>query len=277
MENLLVLGGTGLLGRWVVRLATERGFVVRASGREELDLLRSDLEFGAFDAAINCAAYTAVDRAESEPEVAFRLNAGLPAQLAWAAAGRPVLHVSTDYVFNGESTRPYQPSDPVDPLGVYGRTKRDGELCLEGVGTIVRTSWLFGPERPCFPRAVLQRALSGQAVRVVDDQWGTPTHVADLARVLLDLLAISPGPGTFHAAGPEVVSWHQFATQLFREHNLQRGTALPDPEPIPTSAWPTPAPRPAFSALDSSDLWGMGIEAIPPLAEQISRYIRALD
>lgn len=277
MGNLLVLGGTGLLGRWVVRLAAERGFVVRAPGREDLDLLRPDLEFGEFDAVINCAAYTAVDRAESEPELAFRLNAGLPAQLARAAAGRPILHVSTDYVFNGEATRPYQPSDPVDPLGVYGRTKRDGEVCLDGVGTIVRTSWLFGPDRPCFPRAVLQRALSGQPVRVVEDQWGTPTHVADLARVLLDLLAISPGPGTFHAAGPEVVSWHQFATQLFREHNLQRGTALPDPEPIPTSAWPTPAPRPAFSALDSSDLWSLGIEPIPPLAEQISRYIRALD
>ncbi len=277
MQTLLVLGGTGLLGRWVVRLAAERGFVVRAPGRQELDLLRPDLEFGEFDAVVNCAAYTAVDRAESEPELAFRLNAGLPAQLARAAAGRPILHVSTDYVFNGEATRPYRPSDQVNPLGVYGRTKRDGEICLEGVGTVVRTSWLFGPDRPCFPRAVLQRALSGQAVRVVEDQRGTPTHVADLARVLLDLLHRSPGPEIYHAAGPEVVSWHHFATQLFREHNRQRGTLLPDPTPIATTDWPTPAPRPAYSALDSTDLWSLEIEPIPPLADQVCRYIQALE
>ncbi|GMV89654.1 MAG: NAD(P)-dependent oxidoreductase [Chthonomonas sp.] len=261
--RVCVVGGSGMLGCEVVREATSRGWEVWAPSRGEFDVTdpvsvaQIAVAEPKFDACINCAAYTAVDRAETERDEALAMNALGPAYLAAAClqAGSRLVHVSTDFVFDGTASEPYRTGDPTHPLSVYGESKLEGEGPVLGSGGIVvRTSWLFGPERGGgFPGAIVRAARAGKPLRVVADQVGTPTYAPDLARLLVEMVAQNAAPGLYHAAGPEVLTWHAFAVRAVRACGLDV-----EVQPIATSDWPTAAHRPAYSALDSSSVSAFG-------------------
>lgn len=263
---VLVLGATGMLGRDVVATLTDLGHNVLAPTRAELDLT-GDFTLPACDRAINCAAYTAVDLAETEPEKARALNANVPARLAKRLGDR-LIHVSTDFVFDGSARTPYRPGDPTGPLQVYGQTKLDGESpVLENGGTVVRTSWLFGEHGRCFPRTILNAARAGKPLRVVNDQIGTPTATADLAIALASIVEAGP-IGLLHCGGPEVMSWADLAERTLKAAGLDVPIA-----PVPSTEYPTPARRPAYSALAPGPVALPTIDA--SLAKAVAIWLRA--
>ena len=287
---LLLIGRHGQLASAVQRLAPlllpDRPLVVVA--RPDLDLaapaaelaprLEALLEAHRPALVLNAAAYTAVDRAESEPELAHSINATAVGLLAIACAQRsiPLLHLSTDYVFAGGGERPWQEDDPTGPLGVYGASKLAGEQLLVAAGgphLLLRVSWVFGLEGANFVRTMLRLGAVHPALKVVADQIGGPTSAESIARTLLALAEPAsarvlpdgtPFPwGSYHYSGQPVVSWHGFATEIFRQA-LELGLMARAPElsAIPTSAYPTPAARPANSRLDCSrfqDAFGLPV------------------
>jgi dTDP-4-dehydrorhamnose reductase len=212
---------------------------------------------------VNCAAYTAVDRAESEPGEADRINRQGAANVAdaAAAAGSPLLHVSTDYVFDGRKRAPYRESEPVGPLSVYARTKEAGEREVRARAerhVILRTSWLYGPTGENFVTAMLRLGRERPSLGIVADQTGSPTFVGDLADAILEIARqIAVGRaipfGTYHYGGMGTVSRHDFARAIFEEA-ARHGYRAPAVRPISTAEYPTPATRPANSALDCSRL-----------------------
>jgi dTDP-4-dehydrorhamnose reductase len=208
---------------------------------------------------VNAAAYTAVDRAESEPEAAFAVNADGPAHLADAAgmAGIPLVHLSTDYVFDGAKPGAYAEDDPIRPLGVYGASKAAGERAVRGRlerHIILRTSWVFGVHGANFVRTMLRLGRERDRLRVVADQRGCPTGAADIADAVLGiahqlLVDRRDAWGTFHFAAPGGTTWHGFAEAIF-ERAAPLWGRRPDVAPITTADYPTPARRPANSVLD---------------------------
>lgn len=217
------------------------------------------------DAIVNAAAYTAVDRAESEPEAARIINAGSVAALAEVAArrGLPLVHLSTDYVFNGSGTTPWAPQTPTDPLGVYGLTKRDGEIAVAAAGgphAILRTSWVFSAHGGNFVKTMLRLGAERDRLGVVDDQIGGPTPAGAIAAAATEiaraLVADPEKSGIYHFSGAPDVSWADFAQAIFDEAGLDVQI-----DRIATRDYPTPARRPANSRLDCSSTWEtFGIE-----------------
>lgn len=211
------------------------------------------------DWVINAAAYTAVDRAEDEPELAHRINAEAPGVLAaaCAAAGVPLLHLSTDYVFDGSTRAPLKESDPAAPLGAYGRSKWQGEQAVRAAGgphRIYRLSWVYAARGGNFLLTMLRLARERGHLRVVADQVGAPTAAHRIAQAIATSLASSPGPsGTWHLAAEGECSWHDFAAAIF-EGAVSRGllASAPTLEAITSDQYPTRARRPAYSRLDSS-------------------------
>lgn len=209
------------------------------------------------DVVINAAAYTAVDRAEEEPDLAQMINAQAPAAMAQACAdlGIPFLHVSTDYVFDGSGTDPWQVNDPIAPLSVYGRTKAAGEEAVREAGgayAILRTSWVFSAHGNNFVKTMLRLSETRNALSVVDDQIGGPTPAAGIAAALLDMaraMRTGQSGGTYHYAGTPSTSWKCFARETF----AAAGRKV-DVTGIPTCDYPTPATRPLNSRLDCSAL-----------------------
>ncbi len=209
---------------------------------------------------VNAAAYTAVDKAESEPEVATAVNAQAPGVIAEAAALHdiPVLHFSTDYVFDGTKRDAYREDDRIAPLGVYGRSKADGEAKVRAATprhVILRTAWVYGAYRTNFLKTMLRLAGERERLRVVADQQGCPTATADIAEAILavdaKLQTDTSAFGTFHFAGSGTTSWHGFAEAIVAAQALITGK-LPPVDAIATVDYPTPASRPANSALDSN-------------------------
>jgi dTDP-4-dehydrorhamnose reductase len=205
---------------------------------------------------INAAAYTAVDQAETDEDLAMLVNGLAPAAMARAAAARglPFLHISTDYVFDGSGTRPWQPDADTGPLGSYGRTKLAGEHGIHAAGgrfAILRTSWVFSAHGTNFVKTMLRLGKTRDTLSVVADQIGGPTAAGDIAAALIEmgrLLSLGLGaPGTYHFAGTPDVSWAAFAREIFRQAGLK--TQVTD---IPSQAYPTPARRPQNSRLDCS-------------------------
>lgn len=253
--RLVVLGCRGQLAQELARLAPRARFL----GRDEADLDRPDtlgplLRALAPEAVINAAAWTAVDAAETDEVAAHRVNALAPATMARACAelGIPLVHVSTDYVFDGAGDRPFAPDDPTAPLGAYGRTKLAGEVGVRAAGgrhAILRTSWVFSAQGTNFLRTMLRLGAEREVLRVVDDQIGGPTPADDLARACLSVLAAlcaRPGlSGTWHFSGAPDVSWADFARAIMDAAGLACRI-----EGIPSSDYPTPARRPANSRLD---------------------------
>jgi dTDP-4-dehydrorhamnose reductase len=282
--KILVVGGSGMLGSDLVPELLSRGHEVLAPSSSELDI--TDVvslakipvgEFGRLDWCINCAAYTAVDKAETEVREATELNALAPAYLARACLGNGcrLTHISTDFVFDGEAGAPYDEEAPTNPLGVYGRTKLEGEAAVMETHSnafVVRTSWLYGPSGSSFPRTIIKAFEAGKQLRVVADQVGCPTYTADLARAISDLVETNPFPGIYHACGPNAMSWHAFAELALKTWTGEDVMV----EPIATEDWPTPAKRPPYSVLSTVKLQGLGIKPMRSVADALSDFCQRL-
>jgi dTDP-4-dehydrorhamnose reductase len=257
----LILGATGQVGR-ALCAAAPPGVVVVALDRASLDLadpaaIAAVVGRERPGVCLNAAAYTAVDRAESEPELASRINADGPRALAAAcgACGARLVHVSTDFVFDGTAGRPWRETDEPHPLSVYGRTKLDGERAVldrdRGSSAVVRTAWVHDASGRNFVRTMLGLMRSRPQVRVVADQVGSPTWAPSLAGALWGLAMRPDLHGLFHWTDAGVASWYDFAVAI-AEEAFARGllAAVPEVVPIATEDYPTPARRPAYSVLD---------------------------
>lgn len=263
--NVLLLGASGMLGRELHRRLGDRGIDVDAPSSADLDVtdtaaLATHIGTRQPSLVLNAAAYTAVDKAESEPERTRALNADAPGHLAAAAraASARFLHVSTDYVFPGDAIAPYAEDDATGPLGVYGQTKLEGEHAVRDAhpeAIIVRTAWVFGASGNNFVKTMLRLMKEREALRVVGDQRGRPTAAGDLADAILTLSGASGGeakPGTFHFCNEGETTWHGFASAILDDAR-SRGAELAcqSIESITTADYPTPATRPPYSVLST--------------------------
>jgi len=270
--RLLIFGTTGQVAIELARNAPLVNATLLALGRDRADLTDPDACAGLIaatdaDIIINAAAYTAVDAAEADAATAHLVNADAPGAMARAAAGRglPFLHISTDYVFDGTSDRPWLEGDMVAPLGVYGASKLDGERQVTAAGgphVILRTAWVFSAHGKNFVRTMLRLGAERDTLSVVDDQRGGPTPAHEIAKTLLAIAcAFHEGRGTsgiFHFAGQPTCTWADFAEAVFATSANPRKPRITR---IPTCAYPTPARRPANSALNCThlrDTYGIG-------------------
>lgn len=271
----LVFGANGQVGQELLRALAVSGEVVGttrsgvlADGRTclKVDFADADRVLAVLDARrpaciVNAAAYTAVDKAESDPEAAHAANAMTPGAIArWCAAHDvPLVHFSTDYVFDGNGMRPYRPDDATAPLGVYGASKLAGEEAIRAAGgryLIFRTAWVYAAHGQNFLRTMLRVGAERDVLRVVADQVGTPTPAALIADVTAQILrADTAASGTWHLTASGETSWHGFAEAIF-EGAVARGliARAPTVEAITTADYPTPAKRPAYSRLDTASL-----------------------
>ncbi len=267
--RVLITGAHGQVGHELMRLVPD-GVEAIGMGSAELDIadaaqVAAVVERVQPQLIINAAAYTAVDRAESEPERAYAVNRDGVAHLAAAAErlGVPLLHISTDYVFAGDATTPYDEQDATAPTGVYGASKLAGELALVAGCSrymILRTSWVFGAHGNNFVKTMLRLGRERDELSVVADQQGCPTSAASIARALWALAQQYRDSGelqwgTYHFSGSPACSWHEFALEIFRQGRESGLLAkVPHVKAISTAAYPTPAKRPAWSVLDCSKL-----------------------
>lgn len=289
---ILVTGASGQLGDALSRRLSARGLAFTAVQRPAFNFEAPDTVSACFattkpSLVINAAAYTAVDKAETDQEAAKACNHTGPLALAklCEAAGIPFIHVSTDYVFNGDKGEPYQENDPTSPTGVYGATKRDGEeaiLATSAQAVILRTAWVYSAHGKNFARTMITAGRKMPVLRVVADQHGTPTAAGDLADAILTILdkisATNWQPeyrGIFHATGSGETTWYSFATTIFEEA-AKHGYRAPDVHPIATAEWPTPTRRPPDSRLDNGKLARVFGTALPPWRETIPGVVADL-
>ncbi len=294
---ILVTGGAGQLASSLDALARARGVAVIRVGRPEFDFDRPETIEAVFRATrpgfvVNAAAYTAVDAAESDADAAARANHTGPARLAalCAVAGVPLIHVSTDYVFDGRKQAPYVETDPTAPQSVYGATKLAGEQAVLASGAqaiVMRTAWVYSATGKNFIRTMLNAAQRIQAqgegrLRVVADQHGCPTSADDLAEAILNIAVniLSQGwqpgyGGIVHAAGTGATTWHGLAMAAF-EAASRHGRPMPLVDAIATADYPTPAPRPANSRLDCTRLEQIFGQKLPPWRDSVERVVDRL-
>ncbi|VAV84738.1 dTDP-4-dehydrorhamnose reductase [hydrothermal vent metagenome] len=262
-QRVLVLGASGMLGAALVPLLLGAGYEVVAPSHSELDITDPEavkvLVCGcAPSAVINCAAYTAVDKAEDERAEAELINCAGAANIARAAeaAGAKFIHISTDFVFDGTKNTPYLEDDEPSPIGVYGSSKLAGEEQITGIGgdfLIVRTSWLYGPGSENFVTKIAEKARSSKELRVVFDQVGTPTYTQDLAEAIINLMARELSSGIYHFSNEGVASWYDFAVAVV-DGLKRRGVELSVErvQPVLSAAYKTPAKRPPYSVMDKT-------------------------
>jgi dTDP-4-dehydrorhamnose reductase len=286
--RIIVIGARGQVGWELNRRATLLGHDVLAWDVAELDITAAAavdqaLDASGADVAINAAAYTAVDKAEQEPERAFAVNRDGPAHLAAACARSniPLLHISTDYVFDGRKAVPYNEDDPPAPLGVYGWSKQEGDEAVRRLWSrhlILRVSWVFGAHGHNFVKTILRLAREREELRVVADQWGCPTYAGDIADVLLELVGrmaeidARDAWDTYHYCGEPATTWHGFASAIIEQARARESLQVRAVTAITTADYPTPTARPANSVLDSTRLtarfgirprpWREGLEAM---------------
>ena len=291
MPKVLIIGEHGQLAQSLKGLSWPAGFDLDFLGRRTLTNFpganaQTALELRKPALVLNAAAYTGVDRAESEPAAARMLNADLPAALA-AACGAldvPLVHISTDYVFDGEKRSPYLETDAPNPLSVYGASKLAGDRNLEQADlrrwAILRASWVVSEIGETFPVKLLRRARAGEALRVVDDQWGCPSAAAELARAMQSVgLRLLDGDGAasglFNLCGASEMSWHGFAEKLLDAAETA-GLKRPPLQAIASAELKAPARRPAYSVLSCARLRdSLGISTAPIEAD-IARMVRLI-
>ena len=289
--KIMITGGEGQLGTELIDQSAAHGIEVLAPTLAEMDLTRPADVDGFWDAfrptaVINAAAYTAVDRAESEAELAFAVNAAAPAYLARRCSrqGIPLIHISTDYVFDGLKGSPYLEEDPIAPLGVYGRSKAEGESAVRGAldrHLIIRTSWLYSAHGINFVKTVMRLAAERDELRIVDDQVGSPTCATDLAAAILAIMdrqgAGEAVPwGTYHYCGSGVTSWYGLACYVLETLVSRGNTASFRITPIPTVQYPTPARRPPYSVLDCHRIESSFGLARPPWQSSVAKTVDRL-
>lgn len=286
MPKILVTGSNGQLGM-ALRDVLEREMPGATTYTDIADLdltnrteVEKYLRQHSFDYIINCAAYTAVDRAEEETLQCKQANVEIPSNLGRLAdeLDYKVLHISTDYIFDGHTWKPYSEGAKPEPLSVYGSTKRKGETALMGLAPssmILRTGWLYSPYGHNFFKTVLKLAEGNGRIRIVADQTGTPTYAADLAETIVTILRSKHWtPGIFNYSNEGVASWYDFAVAILEESGKpERAASI---EPIPTADYPAPTDRPMYSVLDKSKIKGTFGIKIPHWRSALRRCIAKL-
>jgi dTDP-4-dehydrorhamnose reductase len=269
----LVTGSRGMLGTDVCRVLGRHGIQATALDRVGLDLFDEQAvgeAVAGHDVVVNCAAWTAVDDAETNEDEAYTINAVAPEMLARAAAqhDRRLVQVSTDYVFDGSARTPYAEDAPVDPRSAYGRTKAAGEAAVRAAAPeqhlIVRTAWLYGANGTCFPRTIANLARERGALSVVDDQFGQPTWTVDVAELIVRLVRAEVPAGTWHATSTGETSWFGFARRVVEAAGLGPEVV----SPTDSASFVRPAQRPAYSVLGHDKLHAHAIEPIGPWEER---------
>jgi dTDP-4-dehydrorhamnose reductase len=284
--KVLVTGAFGQLGSEVVRCFRGRGHAVIAPAKQDLNLLRTDqirqtVSDCKPDWVINCAAWTQVDKAETEAATAFRINRDGAESVAQAVArsGGRMLHVSTDYVFDGRQDRPYQETDAAKPKSVYGRSKLAGEEAVLAAlpGAIVlRTAWIYGVRGRNFVKTMLRIAATGQELRVVDDQRGTPTAAADIAQAIAGLTSCDTR-GVFHFTAAGETTWYGFAVAILEEaRRIGFRIRTQSVVPIRTDQYPVAAPRPAYSVLDTAKIQPCLDRSVPAWRDSLRTLLQEL-
>lgn len=285
MFKVLVTGAKGQVGSELVQAAPD-GFTVIGLGSNELDITNQQQITAVMtqykpDLIINAAAYTAVDKAETDIEAAFAVNEKAVALLAQAAydADTPLFHISTDYVYDGQASTPYKETDTVNPQSVYGASKLAGEQALERINAkhiILRTSWVFGATGNNFVKTMLRLGKERDELSVVADQHGCPTSARSIAEVLWQLaekyVAERTLPwGVYHFSNSPACTWHEFACEIF-EQAVKAGELERKPivHPITTAEYPTPAKRPAWSVLDTSKIEALCNNQIPVWLKELN-------
>ena len=294
MTRVMLVGADGQLGWEVVRRAPKASIPCNALDIAQLDITQRDEVLRAVDrldpaVIVNAAAYTAVDKAESDAEAVYAVNCEGAAHLAQAAAAAdvPLIHISTDYVFDGAKQAPYLESDPAAPLGIYGLSKLAGEEAVREAcprHVILRTSWLYGVHGTNFVKTMLRLGRERERLRVVDDQHGSPTFAGDLADAILTLAGRlrsgdwpHTGFGTFHLTGQGATTWCGFAREIFAAAAPTLGRE-PEIEPISTTDYPTAATRPLYSVLECgriARIHGIALRAWQPALVQTMAAVLA--
>ncbi|MDE7074303.1 MAG: dTDP-4-dehydrorhamnose reductase [Odoribacter sp.] len=285
MANILVTGANGQLGSELRKIGFSVLDEVFFTDVDELDItdyraIEDFIQRHEIDTIINCAAYTAVDKAEEEPEKAARINTEAVANLAKAAAKEDCLliHISTDYVFDGTATEPYTEKTKTCPVSVYGRTKLAGEEAIKKSGCfyiIIRTAWLYSTFGNNFVKTILRLAAERSELTVVADQVGSPTYAEDLAKAIVKIMDNEERiehEGIYHFSNEGACSWFDFATEIVR-----LGNAACKVRPVTTDEYPTKTKRPAYSVLDKSKIRKTFAVEVPDWKEALQRMMRQLE
>lgn len=279
--KVLVTGAKGQLGTDLMNELAKRGIEGIGVDVQEMDITDAEacrrvIKNSGADAVIHCAAYTAVDAAEDNVDLCRRINGEGTRNVAQACkeADVKLMYISTDYVFDGQGTRPWEPDDERHPLNVYGQTKYEGELAVEELSDkyfIVRIAWVFGVAGKNFIKTMLRLGKERGAVSVVDDQVGSPTYTYDLARLLVDMIQTDKY-GRYHATNEGLCSWYEFAKEIFR----QAGMDVPV-TPVSSDAFPAKATRPSNSRLNKDKLSENGFERLPAWQDALGRFLKEIE
>ena len=278
--RVLVTGVKGQLGHDVMNELAKRGYEGIGVDVEEMDITDASavehvMREAHADKVVHCAAWTAVDAAEDQAELCRRVNAQGTENIARMCRelDLPMIYLSTDYVFDGEGTRPWEPDDERHPLNVYGQTKYEGELAVEKYLEkyyIVRIAWVFGVNGKNFIKTMLKLSENHDTLTVVDDQVGSPTYTYDLARLLVDMLETEKY-GRYHATNEGLCSWYEFAKEIFRQAGKQVIVL-----PVSSEEYPAKAKRPHNSRMNKDKLEEMGFERLPSWQDALSRYLKEI-
>lgn len=278
--KVLVTGVKGQLGYDVVKELEKRNIEAVGVDIEEMDITDAEcvdrvIREAAPDAVIHCAAYTAVDAAEDNEELCRKVNAEGPQNIAnvCKALDIKMIYISTDYVFDGQGERPWEPEDERNPLNVYGQTKYEGELAVQNTLDkyfIVRIAWVFGVNGKNFIKTMLRLAETHNRLTVVNDQYGSPTYTYDLARLLVDMV-LTEKYGVYHATNEGICTWYEFACEIFKQAGV-------DIEVVPVSAaeYSAKAKRPENSRMNKDKLEANGFERLPSWQDALKRYLEVI-
>ena len=277
--RVLVTGVKGQLGYDVMNELAGRGHEGIGVDIQEMDItdaasVEKVITEAAPDAVIHCAAYTAVDAAEDNVDLCRRVNAGGTENIARVCKtlNCKMMYISTDYVFNGQGTRPWEPDDNREPLNVYGQTKYEGELAVETLEKffLVRIAWVFGVNGKNFIKTMLNLGKTRDHLTVVADQIGSPTYTYDLARLLVDMIE-TDRYGRYHATNEGLCSWYEFACEIFKQAGMNVTVS-----PVTSDQYPAKAKRPMNSRMDKSKLDEMGFKRLPSWQDALGRYLKEI-
>ncbi len=272
-DKILVTGANGQLGREIKKLLPNAVFTdVDTLDITNLDAVKNFVTNNHIEMIVNCAAYTAVDKAEDDVELVQKINEDGPCNLA--LSGAKIIHISTDYVFDGKNYQPYLPEDTANPVSVYGRTKRAGELAVldnAKVAIVIRTAWLYSAHGNNFVKTMRRLGSERETLNVVSDQIGSPTFAGDLAQAIVDILPQmnETNKGIYHYTNEGVCSWYDFATEIMNLSDLACKV-----NPIPSTAYPTKATRPFYSVLSKEKIKNVFNIEIPHWKESLVKCLK---